>query len=309
MEKSELINVENKLNSKKLFVAFTLVFVAYIIATGTAIGLGFLLFNLVHPLLLIFILDIVATLVIFIFTIIFNNISFYDPYWSVQPIVIAIYWLVCGINNGYDFNRMIRQILILSLVSFWGIRLTTNWIRGWKGLKHEDWRYVKYRQENPRIFWLIAFIGLVMMPTLLVYLGCISMYPALVTSMKEFNYLDIIALIVTISAILIEFIADEQLFVFSKVNNDPSKVMNLGLWGVSRHPNYFGEISFWWGLFFFALAADFNYLWTICGPISMILLFMVISIPLMEKYQTMKRKEYIDYKKKVSMLIPWFPRK
>ena len=309
MEKNELINIENKLNSKKVFMAFTLVFIAYIIASGVAIGIGYLLFNLIHPLVLILILDVIATVIIFIFTIIFNNVSFYDPYWSIKPIIIAIYWLICGINNGYNFNRLIRQILILSLVSFWGIRLTANWIRSWKGLKHEDWRYIKYRKENHKIFWLIAFIGLVMMPTLLVYLGCISMYPALVSSTKEFNYLDIIALIITISAILIEFIADEQLFVFSKVNIDPSKVMNIGLWGFSRHPNYFGEISFWWGLFFFALGADYSYWWTICGPIIMVFLFLFISIPLMEKYQIAKRKEYINYKKKVSMLIPWFPRK
>ena len=105
-----------------------------------------------------------------------------------------------------------------------------------------------------------------------------------------------------------EFIADEQMKIFCKINPDSDKVMDVGLWAACRHPNYFGEISFWWGLFFFAIAADYSWWWTIAGPIAMVVLFIGISIPLIENKQLKKRPDYADYKRRVSMIIPWFPK-
>ncbi len=289
----------------KMLIAFGLVILAYAISLGAAIGIVYALPITIHPIWLTLIADIGATIVIFIFSIIFNNVSFYDPYWSVQPIAIAIYWFILG----YGTANLIRQIIVLSVVSFWGIRLTLNWARGWKGLKHEDWRYVKYRKENPKAFWFIAFTGLEMMPTLIVFLGCVSIYPALVESSNSIGVFDAIGILIAVGATLIEFIADEQMKIFCKMNDNPERVMELGLWSISRHPNYFGEVTFWWGLFFFALAASYSYWWAISGPIAMVILFLLISIPLIEKKQLANRPDYASYKKRISMFIPWFPKK
>jgi steroid 5-alpha reductase family enzyme len=290
---------------KRIF-AFSMVLLTYIVALGAAIGIGYLLPTM-HVILLTLIADVIATIIVFIFSVIFNNISFYDPYWSVQPIAIAIYWFVLG----YGTANLIRQILILSVVSFWGLRLTINWMRGWKDIKHEDWRYTKYREDQPKFFWFIAFAGLEMMPTLVVFLGCTAMYPALVEYGTAINVFDGLAVGITVIATLIELVADEQLKIFCKKNDDPNRVMDLGLWSVSRHPNYFGEVAFWCGLFFFALATReyIPWIWTIAGPIVMILLFYAISIPLMERRQLVKKSSYADYKKRVSRFIPWFPKK
>ena len=84
--------------------------------------------------------------------------------------------------------------------------------------------------------------------------------------------------------------------------------MTRGLWAYSRHPNYFGEIMFWWGIFFFGLAADFHYWWTIIGPVSVTLLFTVISIPLMEKRNLERRPDYAKVRESIPVLIPWFPK-
>ncbi|NHJ87976.1 MAG: DUF1295 domain-containing protein [Asgard group archaeon] len=304
---TKVVSIEdaNESSFGKLILAFILVIIAYAAGLGTAWGIVYLLPDTMHILWVTLIADIIATIVVFIFSVIFNNVSFYDPYWSVQPIAIAIYWFILG----YGTANLIRQIVVLCVVSFWGIRLTMNWVRGWKGLKHEDWRYIKYREDTPKLFWIIAFTGLEMMPTIVVYLGCIAIYPALVLSSKGFNVFDAIAIVIAVGATLIEFLADEQMKIFSKMNDDPKKVMDLGLWAVSRHPNYFGEVSFWWGVFFFAIAADYSWWWTITGPIAMVILFIFISIPLMEKRQTTRKPEYIDYKKRVSVFIPWFPKK
>ena len=288
----------------KMLLAFSLVILVYAIALGVAIGIAYVLPGM-HVILLTLIADVIATIFVFIFSVIFNNISFYDPYWSLQPIAIAVYWFILGFNTAL----LARQIIVLSVVSFWGLRLTINWARGWKGLKHEDWRYTKYREEKPKIFWFIAFTGLEMMPTLIVFLGCISIYPALVESSNSIGVFDAIGIVITVGATLIEFIADEQMKIFCKMNYDSKRVMELGLWSISRHPNYFGEVTFWWGLFFFTLAASYSYWWAIAGPVAMVLLFFIISIPLIEKKQLTNRPEYASYKKRVSMFIPWFPKK
>lgn len=294
----------------KLLLGFVLVVVAYLAGLAAAWGI-LLLFPSMHPLWSTLVADIGATIVVFIFSVIFNNVSFYDPYWSIQPIAIAIYWMVLGFSSA----NSVRQIVVLSVVAFWGVRLTLNWIRGWNGLKHEDWRYVKYRKEHPKLFWFIAFTGLEMMPTLIVYLGCLAIYPAMISG-AQFTFLDGIGIAIAVGATLIEFIADEQMKIFCKMNDNPNRVMDLGLWSTSRHPNYFGEVSFWWGIFFFGLSAiiyDPTYqLWWIAiiltGPVAMVVLFIVISIPLLENKQKAKRPEYEEYMKRVSSFIPWFPR-
>lgn len=158
-------------------------------------------------------------------------------------------------------------------------------------------------------YWLINLIGLQLMPTIQVYLGSISLYPAISIRSRSVGLLDFIALIITGIAIFLETVADQQLHNFIESRENEKEIISTGLWAYSRHPNYFGEILFWWGLFLFALTADSSYFWAIIGPISITILFYCLSIPLMEKRNLEKKPDYSDYKKRVSRLIPWFPKK
>jgi steroid 5-alpha reductase family enzyme len=81
------------------------------------------------------------------------------------------------------------------------------------------------------------------------------------------------------------------------------------LWKFSRHPNYFGEILFWWGVYVFSLATSLEFWWFIIGPLSITVLFIAVSIPLMEKKNMMTKPSFATYKKEVSKLIPWFKKK
>lgn len=129
--------------SRTLKQAFTLVVCAYLLALLIAAGTGFL-FRALHPVLLLFLADIAGTLVIYLFGRIFHNASFYDAYWSIAPLVISMFWLL---QNSAVSAATARQIIVLSLVFIWGLRLTYNWARQWRGLKHEDWRYRDLRQK------------------------------------------------------------------------------------------------------------------------------------------------------------------
>ncbi len=114
---------------------------AYMIAGGAALGVGYGLSGR-HPLLIVGISDIAATAVVFFFSFLLNNSSVYDPYWSVAPIPIALYFAFRVSPGRID---AVRLSVVLVLVSVWGGRLTYNWLRGWRGLAHEDWRYLNIR--------------------------------------------------------------------------------------------------------------------------------------------------------------------
>lgn len=291
-------------NSQNLPRAFALCILAYVLALSVAVAVGYAVSDR-HPIIVVLVADIAGTLVIYAFSRTFRNASFYDAYWSVAPMAIALYWTLGTASEG---AVTARQVVVLALVLLWGLRLTYNWARQWQGLKHEDWRYADFRKRSKGWFWLVDLFGIELMPTIVVFLGCLSLYPALSAGGNSFGWLDGIAIVVTAGAIFIEAAADEQLRKFVR-RKQQGQILASGLWAYSRHPNYFGEIAFWWGLFFFGLAADSGYWWTIVGPLVMTALFLFVSIPMMEKRHLERRPGYEDHRKKVSVLIPWFPNK
>ena len=280
--------------------ALSLVASAYILAILAAIGTGYI-FRGMHPLWMLLLADIAGTLVIYISGRFFHNASFYDPYWSVAPLIIAIFWIFIYPQSD---AVILRQVIVATLVFAWGLRLTYNWGRGWQGLKHEDWRYRNFRNTTGKWFWLVELVGIELMPTVFVFLGCLSLYPALAAGKNPFGTLDVFAIIITAGAILIEATADEQLRSFARKKTQPGEIMAEGLWAYCRHPNYLGEVSFWWGLFFFGLAANGGYWWTVAGPLAITALFIFISVPMMDKRNMARRPGYGQHKKDIPALIP-----
>lgn len=249
----------------------------------------------------VLIADVIATVIVFIFSIVFNNSSVYDPYWSMAPPFIVVYLMTL-----FPEGNSIRQWIILALVLFWSIRLTVNWLRGWEGFKHQDWRYTNIAEKTGIFYWPVSFLGIHFMPTIFVFLGCLPLWYSL-SSSEPINLYDIVAIIFTFAAIMVEWRADEQLIKFKK-SGSKEPFMQSGLWSISRHPNYLGEISFWVGMFFFLLSAtsfkDSTGYWTVVGAISMVVLFKFISIPMMEKRNVDRKPGYQEYIKKVPALLP-----
>lgn len=276
---------------------FGLVAAAYVLALAAAIGVGLTL-PTGHPLLKVALGTVVATAVVFIFSRIFDNTSVYDAYWSVGPIAAAVY-LFAGPGQGGA-----RGIVMLLLIGLWGWRLTLNWARGWKGLGHEDWRYTDMRKLTGGAYWWASAFGLHLFPTIIVFLGLLPAHAGF-TSPIPFGVLDVIAALVTLGAIAIEALADEQLRRFTA--RPTASVCNVGLWRYSRHPNYFGEISFWAGIWLFGVSAGAPW-WSIAGPLAMVGLFVFASIPLMERHLSARRPGWAEHRSRTSMLIPFPPR-
>ncbi len=283
-----------------------LVIAAYVAAGAVAVGVGYGL-RAQHPLLILAAADTAATMVVFIFSVVTHNSSCYDPYWSVAPVPIALFWLLQPGGSGGFASA--RHVVVFALLCAWALRLTYNWASQWRGLSHEDWRYRDLQQQMGRLYWPVSFLGIHLMPTILVFLGCLALWPALFGGARPFNWLDVVACVVTGGAITIEATADAQMRRFRRAAKATGEVEPPGLWRYSRHPNYFGEVSFWWGLFLFALAADPSYWWVIVGPVCMLALFLFVSIPLMEKHLLPGRPGYAAYQQRVSAFVPWVRRR
>ena len=280
---------------------FLIVITAYVLAGLAAVVTG-IWFHAQPPILIVGLADLAATIVVFIFSVITRNSSMYDPYWSVAPVPIALFWLLQPGSDGFTNPR---HILIFSLLCLWALRLTTNWATQWHGLGHEDWRYQEIHQQAGHFYWPASFLGIHLMPTILVFLGCLALWPNLSDHNSQLTWLDGVAALVTLAAVLIEGLADLQMQRFR--SKPQAQTIPPGLWSVSRHPNYFGEVLFWWGLYLFVPLAYPAFWWTIVGPVAILLLFLGISIPLMERHLLTKHASYAEYQRRVSPFIPWLP--
>ena len=237
--------------------------------------------------------DIAATIFVFIFSFIFRNASVYDPYWSVQPVVIT---LCCAFHCGFSP----ATVIVLVSIVYWGIRLTGNWAYVFDGLNHQDWRYTKLEKENGRLYPLINLAGIHMMPTLIVY-ACTLPAVYLISEGGDINAGSIIGGSVSVCAATLQLAADIQMHRYRK--RGEHGLIRTGLWKYSRHPNYLGEILMWWGIAIQSVSVIHFKWWIFIGALLNTVLFFTVSIPLADRRQSAK-PGYAEYRKQTHSLLP-----
>lgn len=237
--------------------------------------------------------DAVATVSTFIFSVIFGNASVYDPYWSVQPAVILIAFALDEGINPYG-------MLILAVVLVWAVRLTVNWAYTFGGLTHQDWRYTMLKEKTKAFYPIINFVGIHMVPTLVVY-GCVLPATYAIVNGLSFNLGSILFLLLSLCAVTMQGIADVQMHKYRKNKKEP--FICVGLWKYSRHPNYLGEILMWWGVALSVWCADTSAFYLLSGALANTVLFFSVSIPLADKRQS-RKDGFEEYKRRTRMLLP-----
>lgn len=250
--------------------------------------------------------DLIATVLVFAGSRALHNSSCYDPYWSVLPPYLAVFWLVAADTPGVEDGR---AVLLLIVIFFWAIRLTGNWLYDWPGLHHEDFRYAPLRDGAGKLEAVVDFAAIHLFPTLIVFAALVPAYAVLARPGDELNWLDGVALVIGIGAAVLQFVSDAQMRSFIKVRQ-PGQAMESGLWAWSRHPNYFGEISFWFSLAFFGIAGSpEDWWWLLAGAVAMTVMFQAASIPMMEKRSLERRPNYQDVIDRIPRLVPRPPRR
>ena len=200
-----------------------------------------------------------------------------------------------------------RGKLVLVLVALWGLRLSAHIGLRLFSSKKEDARYAQSRKEwgkkEPQwAFFKIFFLQSVMLGVIVE-----PVVWALVQPASPLTILDFVGLTLFVFGFVFESIADAQLAQFKKNSNNRGKVMNQGLWALSRHPNYFGEVLIWWGFFFMAVGLPYG-AWTLVSPLLISFLLMkVTGVPLTEKMMEKKGPEFKAYVKATPSFLPFTP--
>jgi len=278
---------------------------AYVIAIAAAWAWLLLGPTTGRPWLDTLVADLIGTVVIFVFSRIHRNSSFYDAYWSVIPPLLLFYWW----SQAEPGVGEMRAWLVAFVVMLWAIRLTFNWIRGFPGLHHEDWRYPMFKERAGKFEFFVDLFAIHLIPTVQVFVGMLPVYVAVTRPGVGLPWLAWVATVIGVGAVVLEYVADQQMYRFAETRA-PGEAMDRGLWGWSRHPNYFGEFSFWFAMALFGVAAaPQDAWWLFVGAAIMLALFLFASIPMMEERSLDRRPEYRQVIDRVSRFVPWPPKK
>ena len=193
-----------------------------------------------------------------------------------------------------------------TLVSIWGLRLAWHITSRNKG-KTEDYRYLAWRRQWGKWFYLRSYAQVYLLQGFLLYLIALPVLAINNSMASPLRWLDLIGLVVWLLGFLFETVGDAQLAQFIKHSANKGKLMQSGLWAYTRHPNYFGEVTLWWGVWITSLSSTSNWL-SVLGPLTITLLILKVSgIPLLERKMA-KHPDFPAYKRRVSVFFPLPPR-
>lgn len=237
----------------------------------------------------------------FVIAQIIKNNSIVDIGWGIGFVIVAWYTFLRA-GNGTEAG-----FLTTGLVTVWGSRLFYHIIkRNWK--KPEDFRYAAWRKEWGR--WVIprAFFQVFMLQAFFMVVIAYPVVAINITERASYTLWVIIGLIVWLKGFFWEALGDWQLKQFIKNPENKGKIMKRGLWKYTRHPNYFGEATMWWGIFIIGIGTGSGFLGIISPLTITFLLVFVSGVPMLEKKYA-DNPEFQAYARLTSKFIPWFPKK
>lgn len=233
----------------------------------------------------------------------YKNASIADIFWG--PGFVLVAWIALFSSDGY----LERKLLIVGLISAWGVRLAIHIaFRNWG--KGEDQRYQKWRREKGKNFWWMSLFTVFGLQGILLWvISLVAQVGQLSPIPNRFTWTDGLGALLWGMGFFFECVSDWQLTRFKADPANKGKVMDQGLWRYSRHPNYFGESLMWWGIYLIALSTP-GAAWTIVSPITITFLLLRVSgVTLLERTILDTRPGYREYQVRTSAFVPWFPKK
>lgn len=230
-----------------------------------------------------------------------KDASIIDMYWGLGFVAIALSLL--SVNPG----PTMLQFVIACLVSIWGLRLAGHIAQRKLG-KPEDWRYKNWRSEWGAKFWWQSFYRIFLLQAFLMMLVSAPVIVSSQAGDDDFTLVSLIGISIWLIGFVFESVSDWQLDRFLKKPNKPKgAIMTDGLWRYSRHPNYFGEICQWWGLWIAVSHLNYGW-WGLVGPAVITFILLRVSMPMIEE-KFMKNPAFRKYASKTSLLIPLPPKR
>lgn len=232
-------------------------------------------------------------------TIIKNN-SIVDMGWGIGFVIIA--WFTTWTSG----SKFLPNIIITIMITIWGVRLFAHIMKRNLG-RPEDFRYANWRREWGQ--WVIprAFLQVYMLQGIFML---IVASPIIILNSKQsstFTWTTTLGIIIWITGFYFESLGDYQLEQFKKNPENKGKILNTGLWKYSRHPNYFGESTMWWGIGLAAFGSGAGFMSFIGPAVITYMLLFVSGVPMLEK-SFAKRPGYQAYKAVTSVFFPLPPK-
>jgi steroid 5-alpha reductase family enzyme len=224
-----------------------------------------------------------------------------DVAWGLGFVLLA--WTSFFLSGGSGT----RGVLVGVLVSVWGLRLAWH-IHARNRGKAEDYRYLAWRREWGRWFYARSYAQVYLLQGTLLFLIAV---PVLIINRSPggtFGFLNGIGVCVWLFGFLFESVGDAELARFMKDPLSRGKLLQNGLWRYTRHPNYFGEVTQWWGIWLVALGVPGGW-FGIVGPLTITILILKVSgIPMLERKMA-DNPDFAEYKRRTSLFLPWFPKR
>ncbi len=198
-------------------------------------------------------------------------------------------------------------LLLYALVTCWGVRLAAHIYNRNKN-KKEDFRYLQWREEWGSSFYWRSYLQVFLLQGFILLIIVSPVIFAAVKNSTKWNVFTVIGLCCWLTGFYFQAVADYQLAVFIKQKKSSNEIMQTGLWKYSRHPNYFGELMIWWGIFIIISPMPGSIFFIISPLAISFLLLFVSGIPLLEKKYN-GNTLYKAYQKRTSALVPWPPKK
>jgi steroid 5-alpha reductase family enzyme len=242
------------------------------------------------------------TTLIWLGSLVKRDASIVDIFWSLGFVMLA--WLYRSQVPVESF----RQTLVPILVTMWGLRLAIYIL--WRNWGHgEDYRYAAMREKYGGSFPLLSLVIVFWLQGALFWLIGMPLVQVQVSRQPAgWSWLDLLGLALFAVGFFFESVGDYQLARFKANPANKGKVMDRGLWRYTRHPNYFGDATLWWGFGCFALATEAPW-WTIASPILMSFLIIKVSgVALLEKGLGNTKPKYREYVRRTSAFFPRPPR-
>ncbi|MGQ1910912.1 DUF1295 domain-containing protein [Marinifilum sp. RC60d5] len=248
-------------------------------------------------------LIIIVATILWIYSVIIRNASIVDIFWGTGFVLISFYLFF------FAQSISLRKIILLTLVSIWGLRLTIHLFLRNSG-KPEDFRYQKFREDyGKQSYWWISYFQVFLLQGFLMILIASPLAGVFLCGDNiPLNIFDYMAMGLWLIGFSFEAGGDFQLAKFKKNKENKGKVLSSGFWKYTRHPNYFGDSAVWWSYALFAIAA--HQYWFIAGSFLMTFLIVKISgVAMLEKSLTVDKPQYREYIERTSTFFPWFPKK
>jgi steroid 5-alpha reductase family enzyme len=228
-----------------------------------------------------------------------RDASIVDVVWGLGFAMIAVIGAFVGTGNS-------RTRLVATLTLFWGIRLAGHLYQRNRGTG-EDYRYAAMRRRWGNRFPVVSLFTVFLLQGVLMFAVSLPVQAAqTATTPSTLTAVDAVGTALWLTGFLFEVVGDEQLRRFKADPENEGEVMDRGLWRYTRHPNYFGDATLWWGLGVMALAT--GAWWSVVGPIVMtVLLLRVSGVPLLERRLKRTRPAYAEYAARTSSFIPLPP--